>query len=991
MPRRRVLTDTELDKLFVLPASEANLALHWTLTPADLSIIHRCRRDHNRLGFALQLCALRYPGRLLRPGERIPGAALQHLATQLKVARNTLADYAARFQTRYEQLDDLRRTFGFVAMERPQRHDLLTWLMPVALATTRAPAIATALMDELRQRQIIAPGPSVIERMVAAAMLLAERRVADQLIKGLTAAQTEALEALLKTKEGTPMSVLAWARQAPGAPGHRAFARLVAQLTCLRAIGLDPVQAEGVHPERLRQLSRMGARFTAAQLRELSPVRRQATLVATVLDTTARLTDDIIALFDRAVGRLFRRAEAREEDAVLRNARSVNDKMRLLIRLGEALVTAKDSKQDPLQAVEAAVGWDRLTRSVEEARRLVRPDKPNLAALAARAWPVLHRLGPLVLDVLRFRGLSAAAGTVRAVEALQAVYRSDNKDWPTSLPVAFLRPGWREAVLAGDKANQRTWEVATLLALRDRLRAGDIWVEGSRQWRAVEDQLITPAVFQTMRQSGPLPLAVPDTARAWLDERRELLTRRLTDVDDRAARGALEDVRIDGSKLTITPHKANTPEAAEVFAKRLYDTLPLVRITDLLAEVNRWTGFSSRFTHLRTGLPADDPHVVLTAVLADATNLGLTRMAEACRVASYSHLAYTAGWHLSEENYRQALAAVVSAQQSQPLAVHFGDGTASSSDGVLFLTAGHGEAAGSYNAKAGRDPAVSIYTHISDRYAPFHARMIPPHGEAPHVIDGLLYHEADLAPSIHHTDGGGVSEHVFGLMHLLGFRFAPRIPNLAERKLYAFGKAETWPVLAPFIAGKINEEHIEPHWDNLLRMTASVRTGVISASLMLQRLGAYPRQNGLALALREVGRVQRTLLVLDWLDDPLLRRHTTAELNKGEGRNGLTRAVSFHRLGRVRDRSADARQHRAGGLTLVTAAIVLWNTVYLGRALDALRRDGVEVPDAFLGHLAPLGWRHINLTGDYHWASRAAFEPDGFRPLRPWPPALAAA
>jgi TnpA family transposase len=210
---------------------------------------------------------------------------------------------------------------------------------------------------------------------------------------------------------------------------------------------------------------------------------------------------------------------------------------------------------------------------------------------------------------------------------------------------------------------------------------------------------------------------------------------------------------------------------------------------------------------------------------------------------------------LSEENYRQALATVVNAQQNQPLAACFGDGTASSSDGVLFLTAGHGEAAGSYNAKAGRDPALSIYSHISDRYAPFHAKMIPPHGEAPHVIDGLLYHEADLTPSIHHTDGGGVSDHVFGLMHLLGFRFAPRIPNLTERKLYIFGKADTWPMLAPFIAGKVNETLVEAHWDNLLRLAASVRTGVVSASLILQRLSAYPRQNGLALALREVGRI----------------------------------------------------------------------------------------------------------------------------------------
>jgi TnpA family transposase len=159
---------------------------------------------------------------------------------------------------------------------------------------------------------------------------------------------------------------------------------------------------------------------------------------------------------------------------------------------------------------------------------------------------------------------------------------------------------------------------------------------------------------------------------------------------------------------------------------------------------------------------------------------------------------------------------------------------------------------------------------------------------------------------------------------------------------------------------------------------------------MLHRLGAYPRQNGLALALREVGRIQRTLLVLDWLDDPQLRRRATAELNKGEARNALARAVCFHRLGRMRDRAAEAQQHRASGLALVTAAIVLWNTVYLGRALDALRRDGIPVPQAVLAHLAPLGWRHINLTGDYLWTADSKFDPDGFRALRSRPTALAA-
>ena len=148
---------------------------------------------------------------------------------------------------------------------------------------------------------------------------------------------------------------------------------------------------------------------------------------------------------------------------------------------------------------------------------------------------------------------------------------------------------------------RRIWEAATLLALRDRLRSGDIWVEGSRQWRAVEDQLIPPALFAAMRAAGPLPVAVPATAEEYLAERRALLERRLSEVAAKAAADALEDVRIKGDEMKITPLKAITPEEAEDVADRLYAMIPNARITDLLAEVHRWTGFADAFTHLHTG------------------------------------------------------------------------------------------------------------------------------------------------------------------------------------------------------------------------------------------------------------------------------------------------------------------------------------------------------------------------------------------------------
>ena len=169
MPRRRALTEVQLTNLLALPIAEPDLVRHWMLGDADLAAVNQRRRDRNRLGFAVQLCALRYPGRLLRPGEMIPADALRFVAEQFGIHPDALASYAIRFQTRYEQLGDLRTAFGFADLIPALRRDILGWLLPVALATTSASGIAQALMEELRRRSFIAPGRFVIEQLVAAA------------------------------------------------------------------------------------------------------------------------------------------------------------------------------------------------------------------------------------------------------------------------------------------------------------------------------------------------------------------------------------------------------------------------------------------------------------------------------------------------------------------------------------------------------------------------------------------------------------------------------------------------------------------------------------------------------------------------------------------------------------------------------------------------------------------------------------------------------
>jgi TnpA family transposase len=273
-----------------------------------------------------------------------------------------------------------------------------------------------------------------------------------------------------------------------------------------------------------------------------------------------------------------------------------------------------------------------------------------------------------------------------------------------------------------------------------------------------------------------------------------------------------------------------------------------------------------------------------TAVLTDAINLGLSKMAESCPSTIYARLAWLQAWHIRDETSSPAQAELVNAQFSQPFAAWWGDGATSSSDGQNFKADGRGQFAGQVNLKYGQEPGVQFYTHISDQYAPFHTKVINTTvRDATHVLDGLPDHESDLRIEEHYTDTAGFTDHMF---------------------------------------------------------------------------------------------------TLDWIQNVELRRRVQIGLNKGEAKNAPARAVFLNRVAEIRDRSFEDQRYRASGLYLVVAAIVLWNTVTLDRAVQALRHSDKDIDDKLLPHLSQPGWEHINLTGDYIWRQSKHVDQGKFRPLR---------
>jgi TnpA family transposase len=188
-----------------------------------------------------------------------------------------------------------------------------------------------------------------------------------------------------------------------------------------------------------------------------------------------------------------------------------------------------------------------------------------------------------------------------------------------------------------------------------------------------------------------------------------------------------------------------------------------------------------------------------------------------------------------------------------------------------------------------------------------------------------------------YTDTAGFTDHVFALCHVLGTRFAPRIRDLPDKKLYTLEPSATYTALTAIIGSKSNVRVIEKHWDNVLRLACSIKSGVTTASLLIRKIAA--QHTSLSIALRELGRIERTLFILDYLEQPKLRLKILMGLNKGEARNALAKAVFFYRRGELLDRTWEQQSNSASGFNLVVAAIILWNTVYLAKAIAYLREQ----------------------------------------------------
>lgn len=976
--------------------SAVELAHCFHLDDADHHRLTQYRQDHNRLGFALQLGTVRFLGAFLADPAEAPEAAVRYVGRQLNISDGVacLRKYASA-DTQRRHAREIREAYGYHLFNDQPFHLALTrWLFARAwLGGERSGALFDGATQWLIERKVILPGATVLERLVARVRNRANVRLWRLLARAPSVEQRTRLKQLLETDD-TGSSPLDRLRRGPRRLSSQELVRAMKRLSELRAMGAGALDLVRIPPRRIRMLARYAAAARAQAIARMSEDRQIATLVAFAREYESLAQDDALDLFDLLIAKLLNEARDEGQRERIRTLHDLDDAALTLAHACELLLGETNDALDVRAAIFAEVSRDDLAAALAVVGALSRPLDAVYYDQLTERYRTLRWFVPTFLATFAFQSVAGERDVLDALAFLVLIEGQHQPDM-TKAPAAVITGRWRPFVTQADgQIDRKAYTFCVLDRLRTDLRRRDVFVSPSYRWADPRSKLFGEGQWEGLRSGICREMGLPVAAETALAE----LTTHLNAAYRQAAanlpgNAALRIEQVDGrDRLVLSPlDKLDAPASLLELRERIAALMPDVELPEILLEVNRWTGFAGEFTHLGedSAWIEDLPVSICAVLMAEACNIGAVPLARPDNPALRpDRLRWVEQHYLRAETIAAANARLVDSQASIDLAEMWGGGEVASVDGLRFVVPVKTLSAGPNPKYFGRQRGVTLLGYVSDQYTLFHSIIVTGTvRDSLYVLDGLLEHQTSLQPTELMTDTAGYSDIVFGLFWLLGYQFSPRLADLGDLRFWRLDPAADYGALSTIGRHRIRPQLITAHWDDMLRVAGSLKYGEVRASEMMHALQRGGHTSALAAAIAELGRIVKTLYLLAYVDDESYRRRILRQLNRGEERHAVARAVFFGKKGELRKKYREGQEDQLGALGLVVNMIALWNTTYIERALVRLRASGYPVREEDVARLSPLVSEHINMLGRYRFALPDELATDAFRPLKEEEPA----
>lgn len=938
------------------------------------------------MGYAVQLFHIRYLGWSYSAQTRIPSKVLNYIAEQLGEpirAWNFKANYK-RANTITRHFYEICKVYGYRELRKEDEANVFKMISANANVVDNRVFIVNEIISYLKSLMIILPKISTIEKWVQEVCNKNEDTINHLVYSQLSLSQKDSIRKALMCKGDSENKFnLHQLRNITGKITPKTFGEIVRRVEYIDSLNLN-IDLSSISENKRKSITKRIFNRRISSLLRSNNKKIYPSIIIYLHETRKYLLDLAVEANDDILHNILRKKEIRGEKLIAEKIKELFGNVSDMLLALDTLSNALHNKKSVLSSLKKkGITLDALDEICKRGHELSRLQNNHMESLGS----IYNEIRKYSTQLLKIINISSQDKDMQplidALDHLRYMNMSSNNSLQDDAPTEHIESKFLKYIRdENGNIDKKYYEIATLSSLRSAIRNNTVTVEGSEKYLSFDRDLIDKDtfasandIFETLRGFR--------TFDEYYRDRKQTLEELLQFLNENI--GVLEDLWVEKGHMHLSPLEAAVPEKAIDLSRYIFgDLVPDARLEEILLEVDKWTHFTRHFIHTNLknqSIKPEDNEKILASIMGLGTNVGLTKMSKSMNKYTYDQLYNIVLNCIDENSIRLAQGDIVRYMRNLWVSEYWGEGNTSSSDGrgiKTIVSSPNSE----YNPRHGINKGCSIYRFVCDKYYVFFTKVIRSNREFQQIIDGVLAHEEMTGTPVieHYSDTGGYSDPLFGLAHLLGFSYAPRIKNISTRNLYISRKNTVGENIKHVTFKKINKQWIEEYYDDILRIAYSIKKGEVSGELVMRKL--CNKSSKLRRAVVEMGRLEKTIFLLRFYTSPDLRRRIQIGLNKGEANNLLAKAVQFGNEGKFTVKEPSRQQLRASSLSLIMDAICVWNAVYLQRSIDYLESNGKLIDRSYLKHISPQNYEHINFLGRYDFSKEQSLPINVFRKLK---------